>query len=97
VISVVVLHSCDLFCDVAFVRFVLRRRLRAISDKESCPETVKVKSITLTFDRQISEAVFGELSVLFDFWFGEGTRAPCILVLPPFLLDVFFFSDSLTF
>jgi hypothetical protein len=52
------------------VRFALRCHLCVI---ESYPETAKAKSVTLAFDRQISEAGFGELTYLLAFQFGGGS------------------------
>jgi hypothetical protein len=85
------------------MRFVLQHRLRAICDEDSHLVIAKAKSITLAFDRHISEAGFGELMVLLDFRFGKGSHfmvvsfllslvAPCFLRLPLFSSDDFFLS-----
>jgi hypothetical protein len=39
--------------------------------------TAEPKSITLTFDHQISEAGFDDLTALLDFQFGEGLEGGC--------------------
>jgi hypothetical protein len=52
--------------------------------------TAESKSVTLTFDRQISEVGFYDVTVLLDFWFSEGLEQGC-----PFSME--FFSLFLVF
>jgi hypothetical protein len=59
--------SCDLVWYITFLRSGLVRCLRAIWFGNLCLVIDEPKSVTLTFDHQISKAGFGGLTVLLDF------------------------------
>jgi hypothetical protein len=59
--------------------------------KMLCPVTAKPNSVTLTFDHQMSEAAFSDLTVLLVFWFDRGVFE-LRFGLPLFSLEVFFLA-----
>jgi hypothetical protein len=71
VIYSVVSLSCDLFYWVTFVRFTLLYDMTSFGlhdvVKILCPLTIEPKSVTLTFDRRISEVAFVDLTILLVF------------------------------